>query len=209
MKKVDFKRVLVQLLILIVVSLLIGVIGGITTQPNFTMGFAFFSVAAFIILFIVWLVIVGNGGSGKAAKKTMEEYVQKENFKNYNTFYTNNAVIVINEDGKVGYVANMNPKEFQIAMPNEISDVKSDYVKSPMGGTTMVYFSFRYKGKVTKVPTFTADHVCSMNNEKVLEGISYPFGSVIAMKNVPNIIFEMAFPSKILSRFRMDREPFT
>jgi hypothetical protein len=171
MKKIDFKRVLKQLLFMVLASVVVGEI------LVFVLGFS--GMANLIILPIVVLMFVfigwactGCGGSKKQAEKTLENGIRENHFDNYSTFDSSSSYTVINEDGRVGFVSAHNPKEFQLAMPNEITNVRSSHVNSPLGGTTYVYFAFTYKGKETKIPTFTSSQACSLQNGKVLEGIS-------------------------------------
>ena len=53
-----------------------------------------------------------------------------------------------------------------------ITDIKSDYMKGPLGGTRYVYFQFVYEGKCTKVPTFTSRNMYSLKSAEVMEAIS-------------------------------------
>ena len=90
------------------------------------------------------------------------------------TFTTHNAKLLINaEAGKIAYVCNLNPTEFQVVSAKEITNIKSDYIKAPLGGTTYVYFQIVINGTRIRIPTFTATHcVYSLQSGEVLEGIS-------------------------------------
>jgi hypothetical protein len=171
MKKIDFKWVLRQLLFMVLASIVIGEV------LVFALGFSGMAntivlpIGVLMLIFILW-ARTGCCGSKKQAKKTFENGIKENHFGNYNTFDSSNSYIVINEDGRIGFVSAYNPKEFQMAMPNEITNVRSSHINSPLGGTTYVYFAFTYKGKETKIPTFTSSQVCSLKSSEVLEGIS-------------------------------------
>ena len=76
------------------------------------------------------------------------------------------------ETGKIGYVSYLNPKEFQLLSAANITDIKSSYVKGPLGGTSYVYFEFFYNKQKVRIPTFTSNNTYSLESSEVLEGIS-------------------------------------
>lgn len=179
MKKFDVKRMLIQLGAIVAVSVAVGLIvpGWLNSarpaDKQLAVGPVFFMAVAFVSLFIGWVSFLAGGGFKGAAKKTFKREMETQNFKETSTFTTYNGFLAIDGvDGRVGYVSTHNPKEFQIAKREEITDVKSDYVKGPLGGTTMVYFSFKYNGKRTKIPTFVSNQAHSLKSDRVLEAIS-------------------------------------
>lgn len=66
----------------------------------------------------------------------------------------------------------MNPKEFQIAEAKDLSNIRTGTQGGALGGVTMVYFAFEYKGVTTKVHTFMTNGSYSKTSEEVLEEIS-------------------------------------
>lgn len=60
----------------------------------------------------------------------------------------------------------------QMVEAKELTDIESSYKKAPLGGTSYVYFAFKYNNKKVVIPTFTASNVYSLQSPAVLEGIS-------------------------------------
>jgi hypothetical protein len=172
MKTIDFKRVLTQLLFLVLASIVAGEVFALVLIGSSGMvNLIAWPIIAFVFLFIGW-ACTGFGGSKKEAKKTLEKGIEENHFSEYSTFESSSSYTVIDEYGRVGFVSTHNPKEFQLAMPNEITNAKSSHINGALGGTNYVYFAFTYKGKETKIPTFTSDHMHTLDNPMVLEGIS-------------------------------------
>lgn len=180
MKKVNAKFILIFFgFVLIPLSFIIGCIisaamgGGsniLTGAKNMT-PFLFFMLLLFTFFF-------GNSVIGRIAKKTLNAGTAKENMQNFSTFvnegsFTLGSVICIDENtGKIGYVSYLNPTEFQVLSAKEITDIKSSYVKGPLGGTSYVYFEFYYNKKRVRIPTFTSNNTYSLESSEVLEGVS-------------------------------------
>ncbi len=178
MKRIDVKFLVLQVVILMAVSMIIGmiisvvvggvnpIVGGFRTMPLF--------------LFFVAMVYgaLGNMFTGPIAKKTMEENSKKENFEKSSTFVTDGSftiggIVKIDENtGRVAYVSYWNPYEFQMVQAKELTNIKSSYIKSPLGGTQYVYFEFYYNNKKVRIPTFTSRYVFSLESQAVVEGIS-------------------------------------
>lgn len=132
-----------------------------------------FAVIGVVAGLIAWALNLAWGGSSKKAKKTFTEGLTENGFKNYVTFEGNDAFLAIDNDkNRIAYVANSNPKQFQMANKNELSDIVSDHNKAPMGGTSGVYFSFKYNGKKTKVYTYLTNGNASLKSQVILEAIS-------------------------------------
>ncbi len=178
MKRIAVKFLLLQVVILVAVSTVIGIIvsaalgsgeliaGGLRVMPLF--------------LFILALIYFGfaNVFTGTIARKTMKKYSKKENFERCSTFITDGsftigAIVKIDENsGRVAYVSYQNPYEFQMVQAKELTNIKSSYIKAPLGGTQYVYFEFYYNNKRVRIPTFTSSNVYSLQSQAVLEGIS-------------------------------------
>lgn len=180
MKKVNWSYVLVNWAILLVLSVVIAmgfITYGTLQIDDFALSYlpegVIFSIVIFVIMLICWALSAFNGSPSKKMEKFMDEKSGEANFKEYSTFSSSAGIVRIDgEDGRVAYVAKLNPKEFQVVDAKDLTDIKSDYNKDPLGGTRYVYFSFKYKGKDFKIPTFTAESTYSLKSSEVLEGIS-------------------------------------
>lgn len=173
MKSVSVNFVLAQLGGILLVSIILGVIMG-ANSASFISGFLTIAVLAFIFLSLIWFIMLSEMLTDKIMEKTMDRESAELGFQNCSTFYASNSIIRIEEEtGRIAYVAAQNPFHIQVAGADELSNIKTDYVRAPLGGTSYVYFQFKYNGKVTKVPTFTSSHqVYSLKSSEVLEGIS-------------------------------------
>lgn len=173
MKSISGKFVLAQLGVILLVSIILGVIMGLNSV-NFMIGFLTIAIMAFFFLSLIWFIMLSGILTEKIMEKTMDRESAELGFQNCSTFYSSNSIIRIEEGtGRIAYVAGQNPFHIQVATADQLSNIKTDYVRSPLGGTTYVYFQFKYNGKVTKVPTFTSTHqVYSLKSSEVLEGIS-------------------------------------
>ena len=178
MKRIDAKFLVVQVLILLVVSMLIGVVISLVTGGENPIVEGYRTMPLFFFFVALMYVGFGNGITGVIAEKTMEKNARKENFERSSTFVTDGSftigsIVKIDEDtGRVAYVSYQNPFEFQLTHARLLTNIKSDYIKSPLGGTSYVYFEFYYKDKRVRIPTFTASNVYSLQSEAVREGIS-------------------------------------
>lgn len=111
------------------------------------------------------------------AKKTMEKNSGKQNFGRTFTFTNKNTgtcgcVFRIDESsGRVAYVSAMNPFQFQMCHAKDLVDINSSYMKGPFGGTRYVYFTFCYKNKRIKIPTFTSRNMYSLGSSYVQEAL--------------------------------------
>lgn len=173
MKKVSGKYILTVLVILLVISAIIGF--GIAfffdAKEPLSAGKMFCILVFFPLVFLYFTA--GSFITDHFADKTMEKNSELANFQGYTTFYSAGATIRIEKGtGRIAYVSNMNPFQFQLVSAKDITDIKSDYIKGPLGGTSYVYFEFNYLGKKVRIPTFTSNNAYSLNSEEVLEGIS-------------------------------------
>lgn len=193
MKRIDAKFLVVQVVILLVVSMLIGVVISLATggenpivEGCRTMPLFFFFVALMYVGF-------GNAFTGSIARKTMDKNSVKENFSKSSTFITDGsftigAIVRIDENtGRIAYVSYQNPYEFQLVHAKDITSIKSSYIKAPLGGTQYVYFEFYYNNKRVRIPTFTASNVYSLQSEAVLEGISKADAFCDLLTNAQNV----------------------
>lgn len=178
MKKVDIKFLIIAGVVLYALSVIIGLIISIAMGGENHIGGAFNLAPFLFFLLLLFACFSGNSIVGKIAKKTLSSGAEKESMQNYSTFtnegsFTIGSVICIDETtGKIGYVSYLNPKEFQLISAKEITDIKSSYIKGPLGGTSYVYFEFYYNKKKVRIPTFTSSNAYSLESSEVLEGIS-------------------------------------
>lgn len=173
MKKVNWNYILI----------LIGGVLGVAAIASLIIGIISGNLAGFGGLMMMFVFIAGvmafvfhtesNFVTDWLMKKTLETDEQALTFQNCSTFTTNNAILKIDEaKGRIGYVYYLNPTEFVVISAKNITDIKSDYMKGPLGGTRYVYFQFAYEGKCTKVPTFTSRNMYSLKSAEVMEAIS-------------------------------------
>ena len=111
------------------------------------------------------------------AKKTMEKNSKKQNFGKTFTFTNKNTgtcgcVFRVDvSSGRVAYVSAYNPFQFQMCHAKDLTDISSSYIKGPFGGTRYVYFTFCYKNKRLKIPTFTSRNMYSIGSSYVQEAL--------------------------------------
>ncbi len=178
MKRIDVKFLLLQVVILVAVSMMIGIIVSVVIGGVNPIVGGFRIMPLFLFFVAMFYGVFGNMFTGPIAKKTMEKHSKKENFERSSTFITDGsftvgAVVKIDENtGRVAYVSYWNPYEFQMVQAKELTNIKSSYIKAPLGGTQYVYFEFYYNNRRVRIPTFTASNVYSLQSEAVLEGIS-------------------------------------
>lgn len=177
MKKINIVTLLTSFAIIAGIMLVIATGGAFALSHGvmkvFKASFPFFAVLALIVSVIIWALRLSWGGSSSKASDTFDEGLVKNEFKQYVTFQANDGFLAIDGvDGRVGYVANLNPKQFQIARADQISEVKSDYIRAPFGGTSGVYFSFKFNGKVTKNYTYLTNGNASLKSEAVMDAIA-------------------------------------
>lgn len=174
MKKINWKIIIFAAVALVLASLLAGGICGLI----FKNGIVFLTVTLCGFILGGVLIFLSNIDINKFTRrimdKTIAENAEANGFYNCSTFTTHNAILKIDaEHGKIAYICNLNPTEFQVISAKNITDIKSDYQKAPLGGTAYVYFQFVYEGMRIRIPTFTAIHcVYSLQSAEVLEGIS-------------------------------------
>jgi hypothetical protein len=180
MKKYSFGFILLQNLIVILVSWLLAIgMSVLALNENILVSSLtnWLPITLFFMLLFYWLFIA-NPITALIAKKTMAKNMKKENFSKPVTL-TNKDIgtvgIVLSVDeatGRIAYVSCQNPFAFQMAQPNELTDVVSSYKRGPMSTTRYVYFQFSYNGKRTRIPTYTTGNNVMVTSPAVRDGIA-------------------------------------
>lgn len=191
MKKFSMTFILMELVVLLVISFIAGLIISACMGAEDLLYVAV--VYGGFVFFFGGCVYLGLSGAitQRFAEKTMEKYSKEKKFTQYNTFYSSGAIIRIDENtGRIAYVANQNPFEFQMISARDISKIRTHYIKGPLGGTSYVCFEFVYNGKRVKIPTFTSNQVYSMESSEVLTAISKADAYCEILQNAQNAMME-------------------
>lgn len=181
MKKINLGFILLEAIIMVVPSILLGFLlsfllifivkmaGNDLTHMQDTF-FRVISMASYVMM----IVTTFTSFNEKIANKTMSKNMKEHNFQNYSTFYATDSILRIDSAaGKVAYVSKLNPFKFQLVPAKEMTDIKSDYRKEVLGGTRYVYFEFKLNKQKMRFPTFTASgQTYSLSHSKVVDGIA-------------------------------------
>lgn len=171
MKKFNLKFVIMQELILLVVAIIPGVCLGVNTVKPVANSIGLSIFFAVILNLFYWLVI-GRIITDKLAERTERKYSEERGYANCQTFYSSAEIFKVNvEKGKIAYIANQNPLEFQEISAAELTNVKSGYVPGPFGGTSYVYFEFMYQKQRKRIATFTSNQPYSLDSGEVAEAL--------------------------------------
>ena len=125
----------------------------------------------------IWYGTCSTGSSTTAKTVSCEDFVLKTGetiavkFTNKNTGTCGCVFRIDESSGRVAYVSAMNPFQFQMCHAKDLVDINSSYMKGPFGGTRYVYFTFCYKNKRIKIPTFTSRNMYSLGSSYVQEGL--------------------------------------
>lgn len=180
MKKINFGVIILEAIIMVVPSILLGFVLSFLLvfiakmagndvshmQEAFTVTFT-------LVAYVMLVVTTFSSFNEKIANKTMSKHMKEHNFQNYSTFYAASSVIRISPaSGKVAYVSKFNPFKFQLVPAKEMTDIKSDYMKGPFGGTRYVYFEFKLNKQKMRFPTFTSRQMYSLQHSMVVDGIA-------------------------------------
>ncbi len=179
-QKANFSNKLKKIGIDFIILNFIVVFGGasvIAGIPHILIEMDFFSV--FMVVAVMFATICtifnfsNNTFTDHMVAKTVKKNAAKYNFDKAYTFYTNNATVMIDTvGGRIAYISNLNPWEFQMISAKDITDIKNDYKKGVFFDTThYVYFQFSYQGRVMKIPTFTSKRYRPLTMDKVQEGL--------------------------------------
>lgn len=188
MKRFSIPFMLGQAVVLYVISLIaafaINIYNGTPDLVKVALGV---SVIMFFFVGMFYVIVLSSIITDRMVEKTLEKGSEEHNFRDYSTFYSSGATIRIEENtGKIAYVSNQNPFEFQVISAKDISHIRSSYMKGPLGGTSYVYFEFFYNKKRTRVPTFTSNQAYSMQSSEVLTAISKADAYCEILENAKN-----------------------
>jgi len=176
MKKYSFLFVLTEIIVLLVISCIPTVFVALYTDPARNLAVPA-QILSMFTLFIIHISLA-NSILFPLAKRTMRKGADEEGFVSSHTFYNKQSnscasVLVIDEThGRIAYVSVHNPFKFQTADVKDLSDIRSDYKKGPVGGTRYVYYQFTYRNKRTRIPTFTARNMHMTTSAIVREAIA-------------------------------------
>ena len=175
MKKYNVLVIILSIVIMTLLSILVDVILGLMMGGG--------------NLFVLWVVLITLGTwmfypvyvnplMINFAKRTMKKKSEEQGFRGTYTYVnkdtgTCGCVFSIDESsGRVAYVSAMNPFQFQTCHAKELSDLGSSYIRGPFGGTRYVYFTFCYKNKRIKIPTFTSRSMLTVGSSCVQEALA-------------------------------------
>ena len=163
MKKYSVLAIILSFLIPTAIAVLIGLVIGLIVGKE---GLISLWVVLAVLFSLSFYPVYMNRVMILFAKKTMEKNSGKQNFGRTFTFTNKNTgtcgcVFRIDESsGRVAYVS-----------AKDLVDINSSYMKGPFGGTRYVYFTFCYKNKRIKIPTFTSRNMYSLGSSYVQEAL--------------------------------------
>ena len=175
MKKYNVFVIILSILIMTAFAVLVGFIIGILVGKE-----GLYSLWIVLTTFSAWMFygLYMNLLLIPFAKMTMKKHSEKENFGKTFTYTNKNGgtcgcIFRIDESsGRVAYVSALNPFRFQMCHANDLVDLNSTYIKGPFGGTRYVYFTFCYKNKRLKIPTFTSRNMFSIGSSYVQDALA-------------------------------------
>ena len=179
MKKFSIVFMVMELLLLALMSWLFGIaLAVLATEENVILsGMTKYLPIAMAVLVPIYIACV-NLLTWPIAKRTMEKNAKEQGFVRYSAFinkdaFTLGSAIRIDVDtGRVAYVSFQNPFVFQLMQAEDLTNVKSGYLRGMLDTTRYVYFQFQYKNKLVRIPTFTSRRMEFVSSPLVQEGIS-------------------------------------
>lgn len=136
MKSKSIKFILAQFGIIFLISVILGGSPALFID-HFIQVSVFLIFIIFYSLSLFWFVLFSGMATEKIIEKTMDRESGELGFRNYSTFHSDNSIIRVEEDtGRIAYVSKWNPFHIQTASAAELSDIKTDYIRAPLGGTT-------------------------------------------------------------------------
>ena len=175
MKKYNVLVIILSILIMTVFAFLIGLVIGLIVGRE-----DLYSLWLVLTVPFAWMFypVYMNPLMMIFAKRTMEKNSEKQDFGDTYT-YTNKArgtcgciLRIDRSSGRVAYVSTLNPFKFQMCHAKDLADLRSSYIKGPLGGTRYVYFSFVYNKKKLMIPTFTSRNMFSTESSHVKNALA-------------------------------------
>lgn len=172
MKKVNWSKIGIIAIITLAVGLVVSTVTSMIILEGIINASTIFGIFCFYVVTVGLIVyFVTKSVFKKQADKTIESAAKKGIFGS--TFRSNNAFIRIDEENeKVACVSVYNPTELFLLDPKQIHDIKADYIKGPLGGTSYVYFQFYYGKQKLRFPTFLSNQAYMIRSAEVQTGIS-------------------------------------
>lgn len=172
MKKFNPKFLAIQILIIFAISLIVGIFLGINSVHPVP-GIIGVTIFVAFAVSVFYFGVFGHVLTEKIAMKTERKYSAERGYSDSETFYSSAEIFKVNvENGKIAYIANQNPLEFQEASAADITNAKTGYFPGPLGGTSYVYFEFLYQGKKKRIATFKSNQAYSLQSGEVMEAMS-------------------------------------
>ena len=190
MKKYSFGFILIEIAVMIIICLIPTFIVYFMTPPEKNLYTLVLILAAWIV-FLLYLMLA-NVILFPIARRTMNKKLDEAGLIRTRTFdnkesHSCASVLVIDETHeKIAYVSSHNPFKLQVADVKDLTNIRSSYIKGPFGGTRYVYYQFTYKGKRTRIPTFTSRHMFSLSSGVVQDAIIKAnrfYDSITGMQN--------------------------
>lgn len=172
MKKYNAKFLFMQIGSILLISSIVGIyLGKNSASPVLTSIVLTLFIAFAISVF--YFALFGSIITDEIAMKTEKKYSAERGYSNSETFYSSSEILKVNvKNGKIAYIANQNPLQFQEINAADLTEIKTGYFPGPLGGTSYVYFEFRYQGKKRRITTFKSNQAYSLKSEEVKEAMS-------------------------------------
>lgn len=178
MKKVSGKKLLIELGSVAVVGLVISVILtfvilGFDTPKHFLNGLSGIGIMTEFCCFLGWFLFFEDPFLTRKAYKTLNRDITNAGLYHYSEFESKNSIICIDEaQGKIAVIFKRNYDELQVIDAKDVTDIKADYVRGPLGGATATYFRFIYKNTNVRAYTFWSNQAYTLKSSEIMEGIS-------------------------------------
>ena len=188
MKRNSAPTILLMIAICLVTGFLLGNVGDWLVFRKFN------NVITLLMLFAVFFCFaqLSNLIMFPIAKRTMKKGIKANNFGRTTTLFSNGthrikSMLYIDEEtGRVAYTSALSPFKFQMAEAKELSKVRSEYARAPLGGTRYVFFEFYHGNNRIRIPTLaTARLVYFVQSRQVQEALAAGenFGNLILKFN--------------------------
>ena len=178
MKKVNVKKLFIELGCVAAVGLVISVIltfvfFGFDTPRHFLNGLSGIGLMTEFFIVLGWFMFFEDPFLTRKAYKTLNRDITNAGLYHYSEFESKNSIICIDEaQGKIAVVFKRNYDELQVVDAKDVTNIKADYVRGPLGGATATYFRFIYNNTNVRAYTFWSNQVYRLKSSEIMEGIS-------------------------------------